>query len=108
DKIASGEYLMGYFMSSTIVFPNQAQLDKVVGWNYIKDATPLFLRGMGVPKNAPQPNAGKLMLDYILSHEGQVNVGRGGFTPYRDDVTAAETPVTYKGVLDEVGEDNIV
>lgn len=108
DKIASGEYLLGYFMSSTIVFPQQVQVGKVVGWSYITDASPLFLRGMGVPAECPHPNTGRLMLDYILSHEGQVNVGRGGFTPYRDDVTTSETPHTYTSITEEVGADNIV
>ncbi|MQA05746.1 MAG: hypothetical protein GEV07_24530 [Streptosporangiales bacterium] len=83
-------------------------MNKVVGWDYIHDASPMFLRGMGVPKKCPQPNSAKLMLDYILSHEGQVNVGRGGFTPYRADVTTEQTPVTYQGVRDEVGAENIV
>ncbi|MQA77274.1 MAG: hypothetical protein GEV10_02125 [Streptosporangiales bacterium] len=108
DKIASGEYLLGYFMSSTIVFPQQVQVGKAVGWSYIRDASPLFLRGMGVPARCPHPNTGRLMLDYILSHEGQVNVGRGGFTPYREDVTTKETPHTYTSITEEVGADNIV
>jgi iron(III) transport system substrate-binding protein len=108
DKIASGEYLIGFFLSSTIVFPQQAQLGKVVGWSYIRDASPLFLRGMGVPHGAPHQNAATLLLDYVLSHEGQVNVGRGGFTPFRDDVTNDEAAVTYRSVTERVGEDNVV
>lgn len=108
DKIATGEYLIGYFMSSTIVFPQQAQIDKVVGWDFCHDASLMFLRGMGVPSNCPQPNSAKLMLDYLISYEGQVNIGRGGFTPFRDDVTPEQTPVTYHSVREEVGSDNIV
>ena len=50
------------------------------------------------------------MLDYILSHDGQVGFGKGGLTPYRPDVQASEVPrATYDGVVKEVGgEDKVV
>lgn len=108
DKIASGEYLIGYFASSTIVFPQMAQLGEVVTWKFISDGTPLFLRGMGVPAKSPHTNTGRLMLDYILSHEGQTNVSRGGFTAYRPDVPADADHPTYKSVRATVGADNVL
>lgn len=108
DKIASGEYLIGYFASSTIVFPQMAQLGEVVTWKFIADGTPLFMRGMGVPASSPHKNTGKLMLDYILSHEGQTNVSRGGFTAYRPDVPGDAGHPTYTRVRETVGEKNIL
>lgn len=108
DKLASGEYLIGYFASGPVVLPQMAQLGKVVGWNLISDATPLFLRGMAIPAKSPHPNTGKLMLDYILSAEGQANIAGGGFTPYRAGVTAPAGRPTYQSVLADVGRDNVV
>jgi iron(III) transport system substrate-binding protein len=108
DKLASGEYLIGYFVSGPVILPQMAQLDKVVGWSLISDATPLFLRGMAIPAKSPHPNTGKLMLDYILSAEGQANIAGGGFTPYRAGVTAPAGRPTYESVLADVGRDNVV
>lgn len=108
DKIASGEYLIGYFASSTIVFPQMAQLGEVVTWKFVADGTPLFLRGMAVPAKSPHKNTGKLMLDYILSHEGQSNVSRGGFTAYRPDVPADADHPTYASVRKTIGADNVL
>lgn len=108
DKVSSGEYLVGYFVSGPVVLPQLAQLDKVVGWNLISDGTPLFLRGMAIPANAPHPNTATLMLDYILSAEGQENVAGGGFTAYRSGVVAADGLPTYDSILAEIGKDNVV
>jgi iron(III) transport system substrate-binding protein len=108
DKVASGEYLIAYFASSTIVFPQMAQVGEVVTWKFVADGTPLFLRGMGVPAKSPHKNTGKLMLDYILSHEGQSNVSRGGFTAYRPDVPADAGHPTYTSVTKQVGKDNVM
>jgi len=108
DKIASGEYLIGFFASSTIVFPQMAQLGDVVTWKFVSDGTPLFLRGMGIPAKSPHKNTAKLMLDYILSHEGQTNVGNGGFTPYRADVRATPEHPTYRSIMNRVGKKNVM
>ncbi|WP_051581645.1 ABC transporter substrate-binding protein [Pseudonocardia acaciae] len=108
DKISSGEYLIGYFASGPVILPQMTQYNKVVGWNLISDATPLFLRGMAIPAKSPHPNTGKLMLDYILSAEGQANIAGGGFTPYRSGVHAPAGRPTYDSVVSDVGKDNVV
>ena len=38
----------------------------------------IVLRGMAIPKGSTNVNSAKLMLDYILSHDGQVGFGKGG------------------------------
>ena len=50
------------------------------------------------------------MLDYVLSHNGQVGFGKGGLTPYRSDVQASEVPrATYDGIVKQLGgEDKTV
>lgn len=108
DKINSGEYVAGYFMSSTVILPLMEQSGGLLDWSYIDDGTPLFIRGMAIPEKVNRPNTAKLMLDFILSHDGQVAVDRGGLTPYREDLKSGEVARTYQSILNEVGEDNIV
>jgi iron(III) transport system substrate-binding protein len=108
NKLASGEYVAGYFVSSG-VFPKLADLKGIVGWSYIEDGTPVFLRGMAIPKGSTNINAAKLMLDFILSHDGQAAWGKGGLTPYRSDLTADECPRTFQSIAQAIGgEDKMV
>lgn len=110
DKIAAGEFVAGYFISGITVFPfmNQKGRDKVIGWSLIEDGTPVFVRGMAVTQEATSPALAKLMLNFILSREGQIAVGKGGMTPYRSDVKKGDVPyLTYADIVDEVGEDNV-
>ncbi|MFC3053241.1 ABC transporter substrate-binding protein [Kordiimonas pumila] len=111
EKVTSGEYIMGYFVSGITVFPrmDQSGRNKIMGWSFEKDGTPVFHRGMGVTKAAKSPNSSKLLLDYILSHEGQIAVGKGGLTPYRADIKHGEVPyVSYQDIVDAIGEENII
>lgn len=108
EKLNSGEYLAGFFLSSTVVLPEAEKSGAILGWSYIDDGMPIFLRGMAIPKKAPQPNSGKLMLDFLLSHSGQIALYQGGFTPYRDDVTDKQAKRNYNAIVKEVGKDNIV
>lgn len=99
-------------VSGIVLFPklNDPARAKILGWAYPTDGTPIVLRGMAIPKGATNVNSAKLMLDYILSHDGQVGFGKGGLTPYREDVQANEVPrPTYHGIAQEVGgEDKLV
>jgi iron(III) transport system substrate-binding protein len=112
EKITAGEYAVGYFVSGIVLFPklDDPARQRILGWSYPKDATPIVLRGMAIPKGATNVNAAKLMLDYVLSHEGQVGFGKGGLTPYRPDVQTTEVPrSTYQSIVKELGgEDKIV
>ncbi len=108
QKLASGEYAVGYFVSSG-VFPRLPDLEGIVGWSYIEDGTPVFLRGMAIPKASTNINSAKLMLDFCLSHDGQVAWGEGGLTPYRSDLTAEEAPRTFESIAQEIGgEDKMI
>lgn len=109
EKLNTGEYTVGYFLSGIVVFPKAAKQGSLLGWNYISDGNPLFLRGMAIAKEAKDVNSAKLMLDFILSHDGQVAVGKGGFTPYRPDVKDNEAERTYSKIVQAVGgEKNVV
>jgi iron(III) transport system substrate-binding protein len=112
EKITTGEDVLGWFLSGIVVFPkmNDPARKALLGWNFISDGTPLFMRGMAITKGASSPNSAKMMLDFILSHSGQVAFGKGGLTPYRPDVQKSEVPYqTYGSVMEAVGgEKNIV
>jgi iron(III) transport system substrate-binding protein len=48
------------------------------------------------------------MLDFLLSHDGQIAIYKGGFTPFRDDVTKDEAPRSYNTIGKEVGKENLI
>jgi iron(III) transport system substrate-binding protein len=112
EKISAGEYVAGYFVSGIVLFPklDDPARAKILGWAFPTDGTPILLRGMAIPKGVTNVNSAKLMLDYILSHDGQVGFGKGGLTPYRSDVQASEVPrFTLDSIIKKLGgEDKIV
>jgi iron(III) transport system substrate-binding protein len=112
EKVTAGEYAVGYFVSGIVLFPklDDPARKKLLGWTFPDDGTPIVLRGMAIPKGATNQNAAKLMLDYILSHDGQVGFGKGGLTPYRPDVKKDEVPrFTYQSIAEQLGgEDKLV
>jgi iron(III) transport system substrate-binding protein len=110
-KLTSGEYKVGYFISGIVFFPKleDPATAQILGWNFIEDGTPLFMRMMAIPQKSGSVNSAKLMLDFILSHDGQAAFGRGGLTPYRPGVTQDEVAhYTYDAIKEEVGEDNLL
>jgi len=112
EKVTAGEYQFAYFVSSIVVMPrlNDPARAKILGWAFPTDGTPIVLRGMAIPKGSTNVNAAKLMLDYIVSREGMIGFGKGGLTPYRDDIKGDDVPrFTYKKVAEMVGgEDKLI
>ncbi|MCF3932636.1 ABC transporter substrate-binding protein [Acuticoccus sp. M5D2P5] len=110
-KLQAGEYSIGYFISGIVFFPKleNAASAKIMGWNFIEDGTPLFMRQMAIPEASGTPASAKLMLDYILSQAGQTAFGIGGLTPYREGVSKDDVAFyTYDAIKEEIGEDNIL
>ena len=106
EKVTSGEYAMGWFVSAITFWPrlNDPARARLLGWSFIPEAQPMMLRGVGIPKGSQNVNAAKLMLDYIVSAEGQRAFGRGGLTPARPDVKPGEgIRHTYSSVLEAIG-----
>jgi iron(III) transport system substrate-binding protein len=97
NKMAVGDYDVNYLASGISVYPSAAEpffRDKtVMDWSFIKDGQPLVIRGMGILAGTRSPASAKLLVDHILSHEGQVGWGLGGVTPHRRDVKAGEIPI---------------
>ncbi|MGH6762537.1 MAG: ABC transporter substrate-binding protein [Phyllobacterium sp.] len=109
EKIATGEYVVGIAVSGITIFPRLEQPGgEILGFSFPDDGTIMMLRGMGIPKDAANPNSAKLFLDYALSNAGQTLIGKGGLVPYRDDVDEAEVRYTYQGITQEIGEDNLI
>lgn len=111
EKITSGEYNVGYFISGIVLFPKMNdQLKTIVDWSFLENGTPLFLRGMAIPKESNSPACSKLMVDFILSNAGQTAFGKGGLTPYREDVSEDQVlGYTYQSVVEAIGgEENAI
>lgn len=111
EKVTSGEYLASYFMSGITVWPrlDEAGRGQFLDWTYIKDGQPMMMRGVGIPKASRNVNAAKLMLDYVLSEEGQKAFGRGGLTPARPGIEPGDgIRATWNSVVEAVGEENII
>jgi iron(III) transport system substrate-binding protein len=111
EKVTTGEYSASYFMSGVSAFIRTAEAgrDKILGWSLIEDGTPVFVRGMAVTKKAVSKASARLFLEWALSHEGQVAIGKSGLTPYRADVKKDEVPfLTYQSIVDQIGEKNVI
>jgi iron(III) transport system substrate-binding protein len=111
EKVTTGEYSAAYFMSGVSAFIRTAEAgrDKILGWSLIEDGTPVFVRGMAVTKKAVSKASARIFLEWALSHEGQVAIGKSGLTPYRADVKKDEVPfLTYQAIVDAVGEKNVL
>lgn len=109
EKIATGEYVVGIAVSGITIFPRLEQPGgEILGFAFPDDGTVMMLRGMGIPKDAANPNSAKLFVDYALSKEGQTLVGKGGLVPYRDDVDASQVRYTYQTILEKIGKENAI
>ncbi len=107
DSVLAGETELGFFVSNITVQPRLAAAGQLLGYSFVPDAQVVAVRGMAVTKAAASPNSAKLMLDYILSSEGQIAFAKGGLTAYRDDV-ATQAPLHLQQVIDAVGADNVI
>lgn len=108
DSVLAGESSVGYFVSLITVKPRLADSEALLGWTYLPDAQIVVVRGMAVTQKAASPNSAKLLLDYILSAEGQIAFANGGLTAYRADV-AATAPLHLSQVAAAVGgEQNLI
>ena len=112
EKITSGEYVIGYLVSSQAVLGlfKDKNREKLIGWALPKDGTVVNMRNMAIMKSAANPNSAKLLVDFILSQKGQTAVGKGGLVSYRADVTdpaAMPGGLTYDRIVEKVGAANV-
>jgi iron(III) transport system substrate-binding protein len=110
EKVTAGEYVTGYFVSAITFWPrlNDPARARILGWSFIGDGQPVVLRGVAIPKGSRNVNAAKLMIDFIISEEGQRAFGRGGLTPARPGIKPGDgIRHTYSSIAEAVGEANI-
>jgi iron(III) transport system substrate-binding protein len=74
EKVSSGEHLLGYNVLGSYALV-RAKKDTALGVVLPKDYTLVLSRVMFIGKQAKNPNAAKLWVDYILSQRGQKLIG---------------------------------
>jgi iron(III) transport system substrate-binding protein len=94
----------------TLAFSGVKKAGKLIGWKYMEDGTIVMLRGMAIPNKAANVNSAKLMLDFILSQDGQVAMTKGNFTAYRPDAAdkIPDVPLHLDRLTKIIGEKNAV
>lgn len=116
SSILSGESSLGIFISP-ISFLSEKDLHPELGWSYLKDGQPILMRSIAITKQAKSPNSARLMVDFLLSQEGQIALALGGLTPFRHDIanvdifdsTDGNKPyIHFNQVIEEVGLDNLI
>lgn len=105
-KLLSGEYVASYFAGgATRALIDTTDTGNLLNYRYFADATPLTARGMAVTVAGDSPNSAKVLINYLLSEEGQSASCAGGFTPYREGV---DCPQGIPAIVDAIGEENLI
>lgn len=111
EKILAGEYMMTWNLSIiTLGVSSVKKAGKLIAWKYTEDGNIVLLRGLAIPNKAANVNSAKLLLDFILSQEGQVAMTKGNFTAYRPDAAERipEPTLHLERLIKIVGEKNVV
>jgi iron(III) transport system substrate-binding protein len=105
ERVGKGEARIGYFIPAGAVIPHLKTYPDL-GWAYLMDNQPVLLNSMAINRGATSPNSAKLMLDFILSQEGQYALSLGGLTPYRSDISGITTYHLDK-IFTELGDSGV-
>ncbi|MFJ5840450.1 ABC transporter substrate-binding protein [Streptomyces shenzhenensis] len=108
EKVLSGEYLAGFFVSAAPAYPKVEQSGGLLALTFLDDGTVVMPRGIGIAAKAPHTATAKLFTDFVLSAEGQLAVAEGGLTSYRDGIEATEGRHTYQELIKAVGKSNVI
>ena len=83
--LAQGAAVAAYLTSPTARFTiaQNAQYSQLLAWTYMRDATSLVPRGIGVTRRATSPASAKLFLNWVYSTAGQQVMCEAGFTAFR-------------------------
>lgn len=116
SSILSGESSIGIFISP-ISFLSEQDLHPELGWTYIRDGQPILMRSIAITKQAKSTNSARLLVDFLLSQEGQIALALGGLTPFRPDIANVDIfdsidgnkpRIHFNQVIEEVGLDNLI
>ena len=101
EKVGSGEHTIAYNIIGSYVLLRQKK-DASLGLVLPKDYTLAFSRIAFISKNARNPNAAKLFLDYVLSKRGQTVMSEKSLVySIRSDVPGQ---ITAAGLNKELGK----
>ncbi len=71
ERITSGEFLMLVFTCGGNDVNVLRRTGAPIGHTVVEEGTVLHMRYAAIPKNSRSPNAGALLIDYLMSAEGQ-------------------------------------
>src|SRR6266581_1560932 len=95
ERVSSGENLIGYNILGSYAL-TRAKKDPSIGIAFTTDYNLVLSRLAFVAKNAKNPNAGKLFLDYLLSKRGQtIAAEQAELYSIRTDITGKDSGVTF-------------
>jgi iron(III) transport system substrate-binding protein len=104
ERISSGENLIGYNVLGSYALV-RAKTDPSIGVVLPKDYTLILSRVQFISKNAKNPNAAKLWMDYLLSARGQTIIANESkLYAIRSDVKGETTSAE---LIQQIGEKNI-
>jgi iron(III) transport system substrate-binding protein len=103
QQLGTGAANYGYFESGLIRGALTPTQQKLIGWLYMRDFTPIIPRGIAVTKGAANPTAAKTFVNYLYSAAGQKILCAAGFTAFR---TGVGCPYSFASVQQAVGAAN--
>ncbi len=104
EKVSSGEHLLGYNVLGSYALV-RAKKDPALGVVLPKDYTLVLSRVLFIGKQAKNPNAAKVWVDYILSQRGQKLIGSDvELFSIRNDVDAEYTAAS---LTKQLGPNNV-
>jgi iron(III) transport system substrate-binding protein len=89
DQVIAGEYSMGLMMFNhhTVI---SAQKGAPCDW-LLMEPVPVTLNTLALLKDAPHPNAARLLIDFLTSEEGQEVIRKANYLPAMTSVPAMKT-----------------
>ena len=95
DQVMQGEYAIGLMMSNNQPVSSAKLGAPVDTLPWSSSLSPIS--AIGVLKDAPHPNAGKLLLEFLVSPEGQRLFDKADYLPVNPDVPSSEPRLTPEG-----------
>jgi iron(III) transport system substrate-binding protein len=95
ERVSSGENLIGYNILGSYAL-TRAKKDPSIGIVFTTDYNLVLSRLVFVAKNAKNPNAGRLWVDYLLSKRGQtITSEQAELYSVRTDMTGKDSGVAF-------------
>ncbi|MGH8799831.1 MAG: ABC transporter substrate-binding protein [Casimicrobiaceae bacterium] len=99
ERVSSGENLIGYNVLGSYAL-TRAKKDPSMGVAFTTDYNLVLSRLLFVSKNAKNPNAGRLWLDYVLSKRGQaITSEQAELYSVRTDMSGKDSGVAFSKQL---------